>query len=549
MDRLAARRAATRRDDGADRAARAGGLGARALRVPAQHAGGRAAAGRPLPHPASGGAPGRSRRRAARARARRRALGGGAALGLALFGRLLGRPRRGIRARADLRVLLPRRASAAGGARLHRGARYRLVPALGQRRAGQPLRGRHRPLVRVRGVAERPLPPSSALSRARRGRGGPVRVGRGGAARGRRAARRVQLPLRPALAERAPRSRQPVPVHRRRAGGSADRPAGGAAPPPRRTGHPAAHLHDQHRRRVLARRRLAGAHRRDGQAGRDAATVRAAVPLRGHPAYARGHPAAGRRSQHRGPRAPHLQRGGLLAAAPRGAGQPGPVGDRRRRAAAERSAAPGRFHRGRSREHARGVHGDPRRALPRSSVAAAASRFRLRGGARHRDLAAEDRRALRHGRPRGGRRRQRAPGHPPLRAAGAAGHVHRVEPAASRSGRPGRSHGHDGIDAAVRAHRGGARPRRRPAPRDRRALRGPRRLPRARAERRAGHGGGAPPAGGGRLRGVVGGRRPRGPALPALPAPPTPAPSSPRRRPIDLPPAVAALCAAFGPAS
>ena len=234
VDRLAARRAAPRRHDGAHGTAGARRVRARALRVPAERARRRAAARRPLPHPAPGGAPRRSGGGAARARARGGARGHGAARRVALPRRGLGRARRRLRARADLRVLLPGREPAGGRARLHRGARHRGLPALGDRGGGESVRGTDRPVLRVRGLAERPLPAPPALPRARRGRGGPPRVGRGDPARGGRAARRVQLPLRPALAERGPRGGQPVPVHRRGAGRPDHRAARGPAPPARR---------------------------------------------------------------------------------------------------------------------------------------------------------------------------------------------------------------------------------------------------------------------------------------------------------------------------
>ena len=143
LGRLAARRAAPRRHDGAHGAPGARRVRARALRVPAERAGRRAAAGRPLPHPASGRAPRRPGGGAARARARRRARGHGAARGawrfpdagsVALDG--------GFEPGRIYELLLPRREPAGGRARLHRGARHRGLPALGhRRRRGIPARG------------------------------------------------------------------------------------------------------------------------------------------------------------------------------------------------------------------------------------------------------------------------------------------------------------------------------------------------------------------------------------------------------------------------
>ena len=233
---------------------------------------------------------------------------------------------------------------------------------------GNPCAGADRAVVRVRRLAERPLPAAPALPGSRRGRGRPLRVGRGDPARGGSSARRVQLPLRPALAQRGARGRQPVPVHRRGAGRPGDRPARRAAPAPGRAREAAAHLHDQYLGRVLARRRLARAHRRRRHARRDPAGLRAPVPLRGEPAHAGRAAAARGGSQYRRPGLPPVQRGGLLAAPAGRAGQPRSLGERGRRAAAERGPAPGRRHRGGRRDDARAsTRRFPARASPTTS--------------------------------------------------------------------------------------------------------------------------------------------------------------------------------------
>ena len=137
--------------------------------------------------------------------------------------------------------------------------------------------------------------------------------------------------------------------------------------------------------------------------------------------------------------------------------------------------------------------------------------------------------ALRDARLRGRRRRQRDGGRAVLGAAGAAGHAHGLEPAASRPGGPGRSHEHDGLHAAVFPHGGRARPLGRSAPLDRGALSRPPGLSRPRARGRRGDGRRAAPAGGGRR----GGRRARRPPLGLRPVlasgGPTMVPPSPRR--------------------
>jgi hypothetical protein len=142
----------------------------------------------------------------------------------------------------------------------------------------------------------------------------------------------------------------------------------------------------------------------------------------------------------------------------------------------------------------------PAEALRSAFAAIPGARFPPR--ARHRlHPAPQDRGGLRDLRGRGGRGRQRAGGHPSARAPRAPRDLHRVEPATPRAGRAGRSHGHDGLDAAVRAHRPRAGRDGRPAPLDRGAVRGPRRLPCARARRGGGAGDGSVSAGRGRGRG------------------------------------------------
>ena len=120
-------------------------------------------------------------------------------------------------------------------------------------------------------------------------------VGRGACRTWRAGAGASSTALRPALAQRAASGRQPVPVHRREQDDPVTGQRGGAARAARRPRPRAADLHHQHLGRVLARRRLARAHRRDGGTRRRAAARRALVSLRGHPAH------AGRASRRRPP--------------------------------------------------------------------------------------------------------------------------------------------------------------------------------------------------------------------------------------------------------
>ena len=136
-----------------------------ALRVPAERARGDAAAGRPLPHPASGGRPRRSGGGAARARARRRARGGRAARGLALPGRdARSRSTAGSSPASIYDCVLPRAGPAGGRPRLHSPCATPPRSCAGAPPTdGNPCAGDHRARVRVRRLAERALPAPPAL--------------------------------------------------------------------------------------------------------------------------------------------------------------------------------------------------------------------------------------------------------------------------------------------------------------------------------------------------------------------------------------------------
>ena len=197
---LAARRAAPGRHDGASTSRGRRGVSrsrSRALRVPAERAGRRAAARRPLSHPASAAADLDDPDARADGPRARRGAGGGirrGARGASPAGRASGRPGS------------PATCTSTAGFEPGKiyDCYYRAedppvvglgflavrdsgrLPALRRRGAGQPVRGRARSRLRLRRVAERALPPPSALPRARRGRAGPARVRRRDPARGRR---------------------------------------------------------------------------------------------------------------------------------------------------------------------------------------------------------------------------------------------------------------------------------------------------------------------------------------------------------------------------
>ena len=188
-----------------------------------------------LPHSASRRPPRRSGRRADRPRARRRAGRGRPAASLALRA-----PRRRPPSSRITATCTSRRASSPGKIYdcYYRAEDPPLVglgftavrdtgglPALRRRGGGQPVRRVARPRLRLRRVAERALPPPSALPRAQRGRARAARLRRGDPSRGGGAARGVQLPLRAAVAQCRRVARQPLSVHRRRAERSRDRPA------------------------------------------------------------------------------------------------------------------------------------------------------------------------------------------------------------------------------------------------------------------------------------------------------------------------------------
>ena len=113
-------------------------------------------------------------------------------------------------------------------ARLCRGARHRLVPQARQRGRRQPVRRAAGLRLRLRRLAERPLPAPDALSRPGGGRGRTAGAGRRHPARGGRHARRVQPALRPAVQGRVLHHPGTVSLHRHAAVRPADRPARGA---------------------------------------------------------------------------------------------------------------------------------------------------------------------------------------------------------------------------------------------------------------------------------------------------------------------------------
>ena len=243
LDRLAAGRAAPGRPHGAGLAARARRGGARhrpaPLPVAAERPGGHPAAGGPVSHPVSRRLARRRRGGADGARARGRAAPAGAARGMAVrppgsrrarvAGCLASASPGRLRAGRDLRAHLPLPGSDAGGPRSARGARRGRLAALRRRGGGKSQRGPARPRLCLRRLADGTLPPPLPLSGAQRGRERAPGLRRGVPARGGRPAGRVQHALRPALAQRDPERGQPLPVHRRRAVGSADRAARRAA--------------------------------------------------------------------------------------------------------------------------------------------------------------------------------------------------------------------------------------------------------------------------------------------------------------------------------
>ena len=239
---------------------------------------------------------------------------------------------------------------------VHGGAARRGLLAQAWRdRRGQS-RARRAPLgVRLRPLADGAPPPHLRLRGPQ-----PRRGGARGARRDLRQCRgrdagRVQPALRPELEGPEQHDGAPVPVHRPARHRSRHGDEGRAPRAARRAGQPAARLLHEHLGRVPPRRRLAPAHRSRRHARRAAWPQCPRLSLRGHRARARrvaaqpGPDRARRPDGRRGQVAESPRRGGLLRAAPRRPGQPRPLGDRGRGAAAEPTSAARRRDRGAAR--------------------------------------------------------------------------------------------------------------------------------------------------------------------------------------------------------
>ena len=424
---------------------------------------GHAAARRPLSRPASHG---RSRRPAARLTVREHV---GAPTPCEVAARAAWRfadaephrARRRLQARRDLRPRLPRRRSAARRARLSRRARHRRRGCAGRRGERQPVRRRARARLPLRRLAERAVPAPLALSRPRRGRAGPAGLRRAscrtspaaGAASSTCASASLRSTRRSrwAACSRSPTSSRPIRVTGRRDGLLARLQARGRLPRIFATNTSAEYWRGD--ASLIHTDIEARARRGAGRSSRAPISSPARSTRRARCRRPPADPNTGGRG------AASLQRRRLRAAAARRARQPRPLGERGRRAAAERVPAHRRRHRGARRIARRVFAGHPGRALSRAHRAAAAPRLRARRSSAASCPSSRRRSARRIATLRLGRRRRRQRGrrHPAGRARGAARDLHRLEPAPSRAGRAGRPHVDDGLDAAVRAHARGAR--------------------------------------------------------------------------------------------
>ena len=321
------------------------------------------------------------------------------------------------------------------GPRFPRGARHRRVPALGHRRERQSLRGRARARLSLRRLAERPLPAPHALPRARRGRAGAHGVRRGDAARrGRRGAANSTCASASLRSTRSDAVGSLSPFRRRAA--IRHRPArrlldACARATPRRSSPPT------RRPSTGAATRRSSTPTSTGARDAEPRRFRAHVSLRGHAAHARR--AAAARGGLRTPAAAGFTSFNVVDYSPllrARARQSRPLGERRRRAAAERVPAPRRRHRGRSRIAARrSTQRFPARASPSASRGRAA-RLRARGRARHRRSCRPSGRAVsRRSSPRVDADGNERAGIRPPELRGAARDLHRLEPAPSRAGR------------------------------------------------------------------------------------------------------------------
>ena len=216
--------------------------------------------------------------------------------------------------------------------------------------------------------------------------------------------------------------------------GSGDRTARRAAVAPGRRRQDAEDLHREYLGRVLARGRVARAHRRRGPRRRGAARPCPDLSLRGHPAHARARCRRRRRipipATAAAPRSiPWTTR--RCSAPPSSTSIAGsPTGPRRRPARCRAWPTAPRWPRSRRPLTFARI---PGRALPRSPQPARAARLGLRLGARHRlEPAAQGGPGLCELCLGGGRGRQRGGGHPAAGAAGAAGHLYGLESPASR---------------------------------------------------------------------------------------------------------------------
>ena len=253
-------------------------------------------------------------------------------------------PRVGFPARPDLPPRLHHRGGARGRRRTARRAGGRNVAETPV--AAEPGRWRTRPRLRVRLVADGPAAETLRLSRPEPGRGRQAGLRRAHAARGRREARRVQPPVRPAVGPVDAGIRAPVPVRGQRDDRRAHRPALRSAEPSGRAGRRA------ERSSIRTRRPSTGAAMAPwctSTGSRGATWTRRSR---------RGSTTSGARSTVRarcrraefnatdgcqGP--PRVQRRRLPAAPSRGPRQPRPVGCGRRGAAAEQPSPARRRHR------------------------------------------------------------------------------------------------------------------------------------------------------------------------------------------------------------
>ncbi len=337
--------------------------------------------------------------------------------------------------------------------RLPHRARHGGVASRARRGGRQPVRGRAR-TARTRSACPSPGASSATSStwrstRTSRGGASSTRSCRTWPARGAAsstcgsASRRSTRGSRWAACSRSPTSSRPIRLTGQR---------GALLAPPGAARRPAEDLHDQHVRRVLARRRLAGPHRRRGARRTSRRRRRCACissPGTQHTPDALPPPAEDPNTGGRG-----LQRfnvvdyAPLLRAALVNLDQWVREGGR---AAAERGAAHGRSaRRCRTRRSRRSSPRFPASASPTASSARSDSTSERSGRAGSAPtLPPKIGAPFATRRLRGRRRRQRGRGHPARRAAVPLGDLHRLESTAPGAGGARRHHVDDGLDAAV----------------------------------------------------------------------------------------------------